>query len=74
MRQEVLNDLGLPPPAPTLLTTLVAFDIDVSSKESALPLQLAIKINPVLNPQTGQVETLAAGHGGDVLEKRRYFR
>ncbi|MDN5416349.1 MAG: putative Ig domain-containing protein, partial [Acinetobacter sp.] len=57
-----LDDVGMPLPAPKVLTSLAAFELDIGDEKAKLPLQLAIKIpQQAKNPQTGELEELTAG-------------
>ena len=57
-----LSDVGMQLPAQGVITSLTAFEIDLSGENSNLPLQLAIKVpSEAVNAETGQLETLKPG-------------
>jgi hypothetical protein len=55
IKAKSLNDVGMPLPAPDVLTSLAAFDINIGEEKANLPLQLAIKVpQQAKNPKTGE--------------------
>src|SRR5262249_45314731 len=56
-----IADVGMPPPAPDLLDAVAAFNVDLGGQTAGLPLQLAVRVQGPVDPQTGQPKALEAG-------------
>ncbi|HEU6455810.1 MAG TPA: Ig-like domain-containing protein [Roseateles sp.] len=61
IKSRSVDDLGMPPPAADIMNVIGAVDIDLGGQKSSLPLQLAVKLAPQIDPATGQPVALAAG-------------
>ena len=62
IKQIGLDEVGMPLPAPGVITTLNAFTVDIGQNKAGLPLQLAVKVpNKAVNAKTGREEVLKAG-------------